>query len=70
MCDDGVHLEEDGVDILAKNCVNNVNDLYNFFTRENLDWQGYVYDEPESSARTIPVHLNDCHNPEQNVFSS
>ena len=29
-----------------------------------------MYNEPESTARTTPVHLNDCHNPEQNVFSS
>ena len=28
---------DDGVDILVKNFVNNVNDLYDVFNRENLD---------------------------------
>ena len=70
--DDGVHLSDNGMAILAGNFVNNINSAISkrIFNSGNLNWQETVYNEQKANVGAPSVQSNDCQSFEQILLTS
>ena len=62
LCDDGVHLSDNGMNILVGNFVNNINSTIfkRIFNSGNLSYQEAVHNKQQGNIGTFSVQSNDC----------
>ena len=72
VCDNGVHLSDTSMDILAGNFVSNINSniFKRIFNSGNLNWQDAVHYEQHANVFTLSVQSNDCQSTEKTLLTS
>ena len=72
LCDDGVHLSDNGMNNLAGNFVNNINSTIfkRIFNSGNVNCQEAVHNEQQANVGTLSVQSNDCRSSEKTLLTS